>query len=55
MAGHILYGAPAADGFAALAALRKDAVEQEVELADGRPVAATPPPYGLRDPKFEQD
>ena len=55
VAGHILYGAPAADGFAAVAALRKDAVEQEVELADGRPVAATPPPYGLRDPKFEQD
>lgn len=54
VAGQIVYSARENGGFCALAALRKDAVEGALELADGRDVAATAPPYGLVDEKFEK-
>lgn len=53
VAGHVVYSGSRGGGFVGLAEMRKDAAGEGLELDDGRGLAASAPPYGLHDPKFE--
>lgn len=51
--GNVLYAAPQDNNFTALISIRKDC--EQIQLPNATITEFTPPPYGLIDPKFEQE